>query len=219
MEIIKYAIIDCRVSDPQQLKGGSLDNQEAIGRLTAERLGAKIAKIFRKPHSATTTEREDFQEVIDFIKKYPKPVHYYIIKSLDRLTREGYVEYVRLRAELEKLGVEIVDADGVIQQKKNTLSHLGDYKYRWSVYSPSEAGEMLETYKGKAEVRDILTRLVGAEIRLVQDGFAVRRAPDGLKNKRIFDNGKELYGQKTPTEYISSAKCWKCVPMALLMKR
>ena len=187
----QYCVIDCRVSDPAQLKGGSLINQEDIGRLEAKKLGVEVAKVFRKPHSATTTEREDFQEVIDFIKQDQRPIRYYFLKSIDRLTREGYTEYLKLKTELENLGVSVIDSEGIIQPKKNTLEHLGGSpKYKWSVYSPSESAEMLETYKGKAEVRDILTRMIGAEIRLVQDGYAVRRAPDGLKNKYVIVDGK-----------------------------
>ena len=191
----KNCVIDCRVSDPQQLKGGSLNDQEELGRRTADRLGARVLKVFRKPHSATTTEREDFQEIIDYIKLMLSrgiPIHYYIIKSIDRLTREGYPEYVQLKAQLEKLGVQAIDAYGTIQPNQNTLSHLGgDFKYKWSIYSPSEAGEMLASHEGKQEVRNILTRMIGAEIRLVQEGYAVRRAPDGLTNKRVFVEGKE----------------------------
>ncbi|MCE9628783.1 MAG: recombinase family protein [Candidatus Vogelbacteria bacterium] len=190
METTKYAIIDCRVSDPQQLKGGSLEDQEVIGRATAMRYNATVAHVFRKPHSATTTERDDLDEVIDFIKKYPHQIHYYIFKCIDRFTRAGYPEYERRKAELEKLGVQIIDSYGVIQPIQNTLDHLGQ-KYKWSMYSPSEIAEMISAYQGKAEAREILTRMVGAEIRLVQEGFAVRRAPDGLHNKRIFINGKD----------------------------
>lgn len=187
----EYCVIDCRVSDPQQLKGGSLDSQEAIGRMVAQKIGAEVLAVFKKPHSATTTERDDFKEIVDFIKSSKKRVGYYIVKSLDRMTREGYPEYLRLKDELEKLGVSIIDSQGVIQQKKNTLEHLGgEQAYKWSLYSPSEAGEMLETYKGKVEVRDILTRLIGAEIQLVQDGYAVRDAPDGLQNDEILVDGK-----------------------------
>src|SRR3989344_3569156 len=109
----KGSVVDCRVSDPQQLKGGSLDNQEAIGRLVSTKLGATVRRVFRKPHSATTTEREDFQEILDYIKSSKFPIHYYIVKSLDRLTREGYPEYLRLKKELSKLNVRIVDGDGI----------------------------------------------------------------------------------------------------------
>lgn len=186
-------VIDCRVSDPQQLKGGSLDDQETICRITAQRLGISekgILRVFKKPHSATTTERDDIQEIIDFIKSYGKKVDYYIIKSIDRFTREGYPEYLRLKGMLESVGVQVVDAYGIIQPKKNTLEHLGGFEYKWSKYSPSEASEMLESYKGKGEARDILTRMIGAEIALVQDGYAVRRPVDGMVNTKVFILGK-----------------------------
>lgn len=191
----KNAVIDCRVSGTKQLTGSSLDTQESIGRIKADQLGANVVKVFRKPHSATTTEREDFLEVVEYIKSRVRkglpPVHYYIIKSIDRLTREGYIEYTKLKYELESLGVKVIDSEGVIQDRRNTLEHLGDYKYKWSDYSPSEAGEMLESYKSKAEARDILTRMIGAEIGLVLDGYSVRRAPDGLKNKVVIVDGQE----------------------------
>ncbi len=187
----EYCVIDCRVSDPSQLKGGSLENQETIGREVARKLGVEVARVFRKPHSATTTIREDIDEIKTFIKKDGRLITHYIIKSIDRLTREGYIEYTKLKDELEDIGLTVIDSEGVIQPKKNTLDHLGGSpKYRWSVYSPSESAEMFETYKGKAEVRDILTRLIGAEIKLTQDGYAVRRAPDGLKNKKVIVEAK-----------------------------
>ena len=96
-------VIDCRVSDPQQLKGGGLDDQELICRMVAKRMGIvdeNILKIFKKPHSATTTERDDFEEIVDFIKNSEIKVNYYIIKSIDRFTRCGYPEYLKLKAEL-----------------------------------------------------------------------------------------------------------------------
>lgn len=185
-----YCVIDCRVSDPQQLKGGSLDNQEAIGRLLAAKMGYEIARIFKKPHSATTTERDDIREIIDFIKTDPRNIRFYLIKSLDRLTREGYTEYIKLKEELEALNITIVDSEGIIQEKKNTLEHLGT-SYEWSIHAPSEANEMMMAYRAKAEVRDILTRMIGAEIKLVQDGYSVRRPPDGLRNRSTLVDGKK----------------------------
>jgi hypothetical protein len=191
----EYCVIDCRVSDPSQLEGGSLDDQEIIGRLEAQKLGLKISKVFKKPHSATTSERDDIEEILSYIKgERAKGVNLtkYIAKSIDRMTRMGYPAFLDFKNELEHIGVAIVDAQGIIQPKRNTLGHFpGNFEYKWSVHSPSEAGEMLEAYKGKAEVRDILTRMVGAEIKLVQDGYAVRRAPDGLKNKRVMVDGKK----------------------------
>ena len=190
-----YAVADCRVSDPVQLKGGSLELQEMAAQLLAQKNGWIIDKVFRKPHSATTTEREDIEEVLTYIRKRRTEgvfITKYVCKSIDRLTRMGDREYWNLKDKLEEVGVELVDTTGIIQPKRNTLEHLGEqYRYSWSVYSPSEAAESFEAQKSKAEARDILTRLVGAEIKLVQDGFAVREAPDGLKNKTIFIDGKK----------------------------
>ena len=178
-------IIDCRVSDAEQLQGGSLEDQEMVGHRLAERNGWHVVRVFKKPHSATTVNRADIADIKQFIRSSPVPIHHYIIKCIDRFTRVGYPGYVELKGELEKLGVQLWDTYGIIQPKRNTLEHIGDFEYWWSVYSPSEAAEMLAAYQGKVEVRDILSRMIGAEIRLAREGFAIRRAPDGLKNKRI----------------------------------
>ena len=186
-------IIDCRVSDQQQLKGGSLNDQEEVGQRLAERNGWNVVKVFKKQHSATTINRDDLEEIKDFIKASRAkgiPIKHYIFKCVDRFTRAGYPEYERRKNEIESLGVQVWDAYGIIQAKKNTLEHLGDFKYDWSVYSPSEAAEMLTAHQGKQEGRDILTRLIGAEIRLTQEGYKVRAATDGFINKRIFVGGK-----------------------------
>ncbi len=191
----EYCVIDCRVSDVSQVGGSSLDQQEAIGRNLATKNGWEIARVFRKPHSATTTEREDIAMITEFIviwnRKHPsKPIHYYIFKSIDRLTREGYVEFLRLKQHFAKIGVQILDAYGTIQPERNTLEHLG-IEYEWSRFSPSEAAEISEAQKGKTDARDILTRLVGAEIGYVRDGWAGRRAPDGLRNKKYVHGRSE----------------------------
>ncbi len=191
---IKNCIIGCRVSDEIQLKGGSLDEQETAGRMLADRNGWNVIRVFKKPHSARTTDRDDIDEVVDYIltcKTEGITIHYYIFKCIDRLTRAGYTEYLKIKERLASIGVQIVDTYGVIQPEKNFLEHLGDFKYKWSVYSPTEVAEMLGAYGAEQEGRNILTRLIPAEIRLVQEGYSVRQAPDGLKNKTVFVGKKE----------------------------
>ena len=195
MPVLKQenCVIDTRVSDPQQLQGGSLEDQAAQGHRLAVSRGWNVLRVFSKPHSATTTERDDFEEVIDYISSLLKTgdrVHYYVVKRIDRMTRAGYPEYEKMKNRLEDLGVQIADVEGLIQPKKNTLEHLGDFKYKWSVYAPSESAEMLAAYGGKQEARDILTRLIGAEIRLVQGGYKVREANDGFVNRKIVIGGQ-----------------------------
>lgn len=189
----EHCVVDCRVSDPVQLKGDSLEDQEAIGRRFAERNGWQVAHVFRKPHSATTKERDDFEEVKLFIRKRlhsKNPIRHYICKSIDRITRAGYSMYEKMKHELEELGVEMHDAYGIIRPKQNTLEHL-DIKYKWSEFSPSQASEMMENHRSQSEARDILTRMIGAQIRYARDGWATRRAPDGMRNKKFFYDGKE----------------------------
>ena len=196
-------IADCRVSDPQQLKGGSLEDQEMAIRKFAEKNGWAVDRVFRKPHSATTSEREDFEEVLTYISKRKKDgvqINKYVCKAIDRFTRMGAVEYLKLKGKLEELGTELVDTTGIIQPKKNSLEHYeGSFQYEWSIYSPSEGGELLAAQESKDEVRKILTRLIGAEIRLVQEGYAIRRPPDGLLNKKVdVGNKKRVVREPDP---------------------
>lgn len=184
-------IIHCRVSTPKQAEqGDSLEAQEAIGRGVAERRGWRVLKVFHEPYSGRKHDRPVVDEIVQYIRKSKPPVHYYLFKGIDRLTRAGVVEYQTLKERLEKLGVTVVDSYGVIQPKQNTLDHLG-IAYDWSVYAPSETAEMLEAHRGKQEVRDILTRMIGAEIALTREGFKVRQAADGFLNKKVDLDGRK----------------------------
>lgn len=178
-----------------QLRGGGLERQESAGRYLAAERGWEVEHVFRTPHSAMTSEREDIDSDIAYILKRRKEgvnIHYYVVQSLDRVTRVGFSEYWYLKEKFEEIGVQFVDTTGIIQQKKNTLAHLGEqYKYPWSIYSSSEGAETAEALRSKDDVRSILTRLIGGEIQLVKEGYAVRRAPDGLQNDVIFVGAKK----------------------------
>jgi len=52
---------------------------------------------------------------------------------------------------------------------------------------------MMSVHQGKQEGREILIRLIGAEIGLVQQGYAVRRALDGMKNEKVLVGNKERH--------------------------
>ena len=184
-------IIHCRVSSAKQAKErDSLEAQEAIGRSLAKRRGWNVLRVFREPYSGRKRERPMVEEVLAFIGDRRRSVGYYIFRGIDRLTRAGVVEYETLKSRIEAQGVTVVDTYGLIQPRQNSLEHLG-FEYDWSVYSPSEAAEMLEAHRSRQEVRDILTRMIGAEIKLTQEGFKVRQAADGFFNKRIDIDGKK----------------------------
>ena len=87
--------------------------------------------------------------------------------------------------QLTKYGVRLVDIYGIIGAKDvNTLEHLG-VEYNWSVYSPTKKSEILEAERAKDEMRDIMSRMIGAEIRYVRLGYRVRQAPYGYMNEKV----------------------------------
>jgi hypothetical protein len=90
---------------------------------------------------------------------------------------------------------------GIISQNRiNTLEHLG-LKYRWSEYSPSQKTEFLEAERAKDELRDIMSRMIGAEIRYTRLGYWMRRPPYGYQNVRVeTGNGKRYILEPHPVE-------------------
>lgn len=147
-------------------------------------------------------ELQPIVKAIEYCKD--KKIKYLFIKSIDRMTRAGSAIYGLLKTQLAKYGVDVIDVYGVIsQQKVNTLEHLG-IKYKWSEYSPSFITELLEAERAKSEERDILTRLISAEIRYVRSGYRVRPAPMGYINQRIdtAEQGKRTVLAPHPNEAI-----------------
>lgn len=190
----KKCIIYCRVSSPQQAQEGeSLDEQEKICRRIAQDRGYKIVpnnKVFREPYSGRKNFRPVLDEVLAYIKDTHSEVDYFIFRVIDRFTRGGAFAYESIKRELAKYGVALIDSYGIIQPPKNTLEHL-DIKYDWSEYYPSSTAEMMTAEYGSAEVRNILTRLIGREIELTRQGYKTRPANDGYLNKIIEINNKK----------------------------
>jgi len=81
----KNCIIDCRVSDASQLKGGSLDDQEKVGRLFAEKNVWNVIRVFKRFHSATTINRDDIEEIKKFIKNSKVKIHFSFLRVAEVL--------------------------------------------------------------------------------------------------------------------------------------
>ena len=194
-------MIDARVSDPKQLQGNGLDDQKIICDNFVRAKGWNTVKSFLKSHSGRKIERGDFEETIEYIKVQNRKgiqIHYYVVKSIDRFTRNGAVTYDEMKGRLGDLGVQLIDAYGIIQPQQNTLQHLG-LEYEWSKYSPSEGSELMEATRGKSEVRDILTRMVSAEVTLTRRGLSMRAPNDGYINvKKIIDGKAQSVVQQDP---------------------
>jgi hypothetical protein len=185
------AVAAIRVSSVRQgTDGDSPEAQkeqiESFARL--HNLNLKETFVFLESASKTN---QPMQQAIDYCKDPKNDVQLFIIKSIDRFTRGGATPYDQLKMQLEKYGVKLVDIYGVISQTKiNTLEHLG-IKYRWSEYSPSQKMEFLEAERAKDELRDIMSRMIGAEVRYTRLGYWMRGAPYGYVSHRAeTGNGK-----------------------------
>ncbi|MFA6918386.1 MAG: recombinase family protein [Candidatus Gracilibacteria bacterium] len=192
---IKNCVVQCRVSSyGQAQEGESLEVQERIVRNFAANKGWRIVpgnKVWKTAISGRKKDRDDFKEILDFIKANPGLVNHYVFRSIDRFTRAGIGEYDRMNKELAAHGVSIVDTSGVIQESKNTLEDVG-FEYDWSRFYPSEVTESVMATTYKQEATNILTRMIGQEIRLTNQGYRARRAADGYINKKIIvDGGKK----------------------------
>ena len=190
----KRCVIQCRVSSLKQSHDGeSLENQEASLRRFVAQRGWTIVpegKVWSTAISGRKTDREDFEDILKYIKAHPGKVDCYVFKAIDRFTRAGSGEYERMKAELAQCSVEMVDMYGVIQTSKNTLEEYG-FSYDWSTYSPSEITENIMATNAKQEVTTILTRMIGQEIKLTNEGYKMRRPLDGFLNQKVYIDGKK----------------------------
>ena len=181
----RYAVAAIRISSVKQgLQGDSPEDQKQQIERFADTRGITIKKYFIFMESASK-EQQPVQEAIDYCTQSTNNVSYFIIKSIDRFTRGGSYSYDHLKRQLVAHNVALLDIYGIISsQEVNTLEHL-DVEYDWSVYSPTKKAEILEAERAKDEMRDIMTRMIGAEIRYVRMGYRVRRAPFGYANEKI----------------------------------
>lgn len=197
----KNAVAAIRVSTTKQgTDGDSPEAQrEQIERFAATR-GITVKQYFVFLESASK-EQQPMQPAIDYCKDPKNGVQLFIIKSIDRFTRGGSDFYSPLKNQLKECNVGLIDVYGVISgEEVNTLEHLG-FEYDWSKYSPSKKTEILEAERAKDELRDIMSRMIGAEIRYAQMGYWMRRAPYGFVSEKVeTKHGKRCLLKPHPTE-------------------
>ncbi len=195
------AVAAIRVSTTRQgTDGDSPEAQREQIERFAESRGITVKQYFVFLESASK-EQQPIQQAIDYCKDPSNGINMFIIKSIDRFTRGGSDVYNPLKQQLDTAGVTLVDIYGVIGgQKVNTLDHLG-FEYGWSSYSPTKKSEILEAERGKDELRDILSRVIGAEIRYTQLGYWMRQAPYGFVSEKLdTKHGKRTVLRPHPDE-------------------
>ncbi len=200
---MENAVAAIRVSSVKQgTDGDSPEAQREQIERFAETHNINIRKIFVFLESGSK-EKQPVQEAIDYCKNPKNNIQLFIIKSIDRFTRGGSYFYDGLKMQLDQKGVKLIDIYGVIgTHDVNTLEHLG-VSYNWSVYSPTKKAEMLEAERAKDEMRDIMSRMIGAQIRYIRMGYWVHRAPFGYMNEKVeTSNGKRVLLKPEPTESV-----------------
>ncbi|TAH32853.1 hypothetical protein EYC59_05515 [Candidatus Saccharibacteria bacterium] len=204
------AIAAIRVSTTKQsTQGDSPEAQkEQIERFAMAR-GIRIKKLFLFLESASK-EQQPMQEAINYCKDPKHRINLFIVKSIDRFTRGGSYSYSSLKMQLDQASVRLTDIHGIIgAQKVNTLEHLG-VSYKWSVYDPTKNSEILEAERASDEKRDIMTRMIGAQIRYARLGYWVRKAPLGYMNVTVETvNGKRSVLEPHPKEGLWITKMYE----------
>lgn len=189
---LKNAVGVLRVSSIKQgLQGDSTDQQRAQIEHVAGSRGYRVIHYLTYIESASG-EVQPLQEAVNYCTAHKDNIKALFIKSIDRFTRGGSIPYQNLKIQLSRNGQELIDVFGVVNNTTiNTLEYL-NLKYSWSVYNPNLKSEILEAERAKDEVRDILSRMIGAEAEYVRNGYHVRPSPMGYQNTKVdTDDGKK----------------------------
>ena len=189
---MKTAICLLRVSSDRQLQEGrGIDVQKRTCDFYADRNGFSIVRYFTEHFSGRKADRHVLDEIIQFASDNQGEIDALIVSQIDRFTRAGADVYLYLQKRLRALGVQLLDASGVIQQPVNTLAHTG-FEYEWSVRSPSRLTETILAEQANAEATQILTRCIGGQIETAQAGFQFKSAEFGFRNdKTVTPDGRK----------------------------
>lgn len=206
---IIYAAASLRVSAQRAgLQGDSHEQQKEQILRRAEQVSAltgfkiEIVKWFKFTESAGGEyDTQPILEALDFCKD-PR-IKYFFIKSIDRGTRGGGGIYSQLKAEFINSDTQLLDSYGIIGTSViNTLDYY-NVKYKWSEFSPTLTNELLVAEGAKEERRNILTRLIGSEIRYVRLGYPMHAPPIGYTNVKVdTPHGERKIRKADPTESV-----------------
>ena len=104
------AIIYCRVSTDEQVKGYSLGYQEKACREYAARNGLEIIKVFvEEGESAKFISRTKLTELLDYTKKHKGLIDVLIVHKLDRFARNQH-DHQAVRSLLTQYGITLRSA-------------------------------------------------------------------------------------------------------------
>ncbi len=181
------AVIYCRVSTKEQVKGYSLKDQEQQCRDFAKRNGLCVIECFiEQGESAKTADRLELQKLLKYVTANKKEVDVVVVYKIDRLSRNMY-DTSQLMLLLQQLGVSLksateqVDDTPVGQLTVNVLGSVAQFEN---------------------DVRS--ERTISGMIQALKDGRWVSTAPMGYKFSKDSEEKSRLVPSKD-AHYISEA--------------
>jgi site-specific DNA recombinase len=190
-----YVVGYARVSTLKQLQyGDSLEDQEKEIRRYVEKNGYTLIPdnfVFKEGYTGTKYNRPVYDQLLQFVKENKGKIKYFIFWDFDRLTRAGGEDYKRVWNDLKKYGVEPRDCSNIIQPEKDYLEDYDYLDYPFTKARPSEEAERSKVDDAEKDRIKILRRLIVKEINLTNEGYHVRRPPDGYINKKVYVNSKK----------------------------
>lgn len=110
LHTIKKVIVYCRVSDPSQVSGTSLKNQQesciAFAKRKLNVSDDEILVFIEEGESATTANRTEFLKAINYCKENKDRVTAFVVWKLDRFSR-SITDHYAVKAKLTQYGVTL----------------------------------------------------------------------------------------------------------------
>lgn len=113
---MKKGVIYVRVSDPGQVSGTSLNNQERACLEYAARNSIEVVRTFiEKGESATAANRTEFLKALEFCRARKGELHAFIVWKIDRFARNTN-DHFSVRAKLTQYGIILLSVTEPITQ-------------------------------------------------------------------------------------------------------
>src|SRR5690554_2776003 len=108
----RIGLLAIRVSSGKQKReGDSPEEQRQRGQNLADNQNINIVDTVILVESASH-EEQPMQEIVERCKANPA-INFVLIKAIDRFTRGGSAAYIKLKEQLDKLGVTLIDTFGI----------------------------------------------------------------------------------------------------------
>lgn len=183
--LARRAVLYLRVSSDEQVRGYSLDAQEASCRDWCARNAVEIDEIFRdEGESAKTANRPGLQAMLRHCRQHARRIQFIVVWSIDRWVRDRYDDAV-IGRELAGLGISLRSSTQPIDE-----TPIGGF-IRATLASVAQLDNQMKAERVAASMRLALQR-----------GQWVWRAPLGYLNACRAEGGKTLLPDPARAERV-----------------